>query len=464
MTFQDPRFYLFFALTWGLWALLRPAQRPGALLAASLLFYASFGKPVLWVALGLCAGGSWSLAPRIAVGAQARERWLGLGILLNLGVLASLRFGASVQPGFFTTLGVSYFSLQAIAYLCDVYFERQAPERSLGRVTLFLAFFPKLVQGPFERCQGLLNEIDAGSRSIDLERLRAGLLLLAWGLFQKAVVADRAAVGVDHLFAHLEGGRFFDLLLAAPLFTLQLFADFSGYTDMALGAALCFGVQMHANFAQPFLATSIADFWRRWHASFSDWIRDYLFEPLQMAFRGMAVAGTALALFLSFSLVGLWHGTGAGYLCFYLAHASLLSLAVFWRPWQKKLWKALGLEKSAWQRWWRTLVILAVTIALNLVFRAADLKGLKLLAGVRAGSWDAARASLEGLYNAMGCVDAAVCALGVLAMVVVSLLSSRIELLKAPLWLRWTAYASLALGLLFLGRYFGARQFIYAQF
>lgn len=315
-----------------------------------------------------------------------RKRWLWIGsfaCVTTLGVLKYLPFiesNANSILGLNSTLsstvisiGVSYFTFQAISYLADIYLEIEEAEHHFGYFALYLAFFPKLLQGPIERAGALLPQLKQ-SYQFDYDVMRSGMLLFTWGLFKKVVIADRLGLYVDAVYNDVHSFTGLPLLLATYAYAFQLYMDFSGYTDMALGSARLFNINLTQNFSNPYLATSIADFWRRWHISFSRWILDYIFKPLQMGWRNWGQAGTAAALIITFMVSGIWHGATWGFFVWGLLHGIYLASSIYYRPYQKRLHKWLGIEKSPWLKWWQVFVTFNLVCLAWVFFRAPALK------------------------------------------------------------------------------------------
>ncbi len=262
--------------------------------------------------------------------AQGKARRWGLYASLgaNLGVLATFKYydwlaghlavwlgqlglGAGTAPlpylGWVLPLGLSFHTFQALSYTLEVYHGRQAPERHLGRFALYVLFYPQLVAGPIERPQHLLPQFRIAHRW-DGRRVLAGLQLMAWGLFKKVAVADRLAPLVDSVFSHPMDFYGSPLFIATALFAVQIYADFSGYADMAVGAAQVMGFDLTRNFDRPYFAHSVRAFWSRWHISLTGWFRDYVYIPL-----GGSRVGRVRQwrnVLLTFGLSGLWHGAG----------------------------------------------------------------------------------------------------------------------------------------------------------
>ena len=355
------------------------------------------------------------------------------------------------------TIGVSYFIFQAVSYLIDVYWEIEEPEGHFGYFALYLAFFPKLLQGPIERAGDLLPQLRA-RQGFDYDNVRAGLVLFAWGMLKKVVLADRLAFFVNTVYDDVHAHTGLDLLFATYVYAVQLYCDFSGYTDMALGSALVFNIRLTQNFNTPYLASSIADFWRRWHISFSRWILDYIFKPLQMQFRRWQQWGSAGALLVTFLVSGVWHGANGHFVVWGALHGFYLAIAVLCQPLRKKICRRLGRTDLSLPKFWQTVVTFQLVCFAWIFFRARNLGDATyvvshLFAGLTRPSLDAVR---YGLLAA-----------GSLALTAsVETLHRNRQVMAAVLRrtaLRWTAYYTLALAIAVFG-VFGGSQFMYFKF
>ena len=202
-------------------------------------------------------------------------------------------------------VGISFYTFQSMAYTIDVYRGRLPAHRHLGIFATYVALFPQLVAGPIERAHNMLPQF-ALKFAFDYDRVVSGLRLVLWGFFKKVVIADRLAIYVNTVYGDLEAYTGFSLILAATFFTFQVYCDFSGYSDIAIGLARVMGYRLMENFRRPFLATSVSEFWRRWHISLSTWFRDYVYISLGGNRRGLA--RQIFNVFLVFTLSGLWHG------------------------------------------------------------------------------------------------------------------------------------------------------------
>jgi alginate O-acetyltransferase complex protein AlgI len=356
------------------------------LLAGSYGFYAALKAPYLLAVLLMVTGVSYACGLRIAAHKITRKRWLWIGSFTCVAILALLKYlpflGSQVNSIFglkstfsatIISIGVSYFTFQAISYLANIYLEIEEPEHHFGHFALYMAFFPKLLQGPIERPGDLLPQLKKPYH-FDYDSMRSGIILFTWGLFKKVVVADRLALYADQVYNNVHGYTGLSLIIGTYAFAFQIYFDFSGYTDMARGTGRMFGVNLTENFNSPYLATSIADFWRRWHISFSRWILDYIFKPLQMGWRNWGLAGTTLALIVTFLVSGLWHGVRWGFVIWGLLHGLYLATSTYYRPYQKRMYKWLGAENKKWVKWWQIFITFNLVNIAWVFFKANNLK------------------------------------------------------------------------------------------
>jgi alginate O-acetyltransferase complex protein AlgI len=341
MLFCSLKFLGFFALVFAVyWALPWHRARVLLLLAASFFFYASWNH---WLAclIGVSTLMDYLIARRLEASHSTHWRRLLLVVSLgaNLGLLVYFKYAnfflRSLEDGLHAAgmtaslpvlrvilpIGISFYTFEAINYIVDVY-RRQIPaERSLAHFMLFITFFPHLIAGPIVRARDFLPQVRRRKRW-SWPRLHFGAQLCLMGLFKKVAIADRMALYADPVFANPEQFGAAALWMAALAYALQVYCDFSGYTDMALGTAHMLGYKLAPNFNMPFLAANVAEFWRRWHISLSSWIRDYLFIPLGGS-RGGAWQ-TGRNLLVTMSLAGLWHGASWPFVVFGLLQGWML--------------------------------------------------------------------------------------------------------------------------------------------
>lgn len=259
-------------------------------------------------------------------------------LIINLGILVVFKyanfilenvyslvdmFGLSMEHRMLDLLlpvGISFYTFQALSYTLDVYHEKVSAEKNFINYALFVSFFPQLVAGPIERTGNLLSQIQKINTDshFSYENMRRGLLLMFWGLFEKIVIADRAAILVDTVFDNYTAHGFGSLVVATIAFTFQIYCDFDGYTNIARGAANVIGIRLIKNFRQPYFAGSIRDFWKRWHISLTTWFTDYLYIPLGGS--RCKRSRHLLNILIVFAISGLWHGANWNFVVWGMLH------------------------------------------------------------------------------------------------------------------------------------------------
>ena len=341
MLFTELRFVLFFVVVFGVhWALRWDGARKSWLLLASWSFYAAWDARFLGLIL-LSTLVDYVAALRIAATDDPGRRrgWLLVSLLTNLGILGVFKYfdffadsavqlagwlGIDLGPvalELVLPVGISFYTFQTLSYTLDVYRGQLQPNRSLRDVALFVAFFPQLVAGPIVRASEFLPQLQVPRRFAAVDwRPLLGLFLVGW--FKKACLADQVAPVVDAVFADPSAYAALDLWLGAALYAVQIYGDFSGYSDMAIATAGMLGYALPKNFDAPYLAANVSDFWRRWHISLSSWFRDYLYVPLGGNRR--SAPRTYANLGLVFLLCGLWHGAAWPFVLWGLYHGALL--------------------------------------------------------------------------------------------------------------------------------------------
>ncbi|TAF32629.1 MAG: MBOAT family protein [Cytophagales bacterium] len=333
MPFQSLSFLLFFAFISVLMWFWKGPSRIWVLLLGSAGLYASFRPAYLLVMLALIA---WDyLWARVIDAAEGKKkRWLlAVGILANLSMLGSFKympfltaqinvlFNASFTwPVWVLPVGLSFHTFQGMAYLVEVYRKNIKAEQRLDVYALYILFFPQLMAGPIERPQHLLPQIrNLASGQMNWPRFERGMLLLVAGFFRKLVVADVLGILSAPCFAQPQNFVGFPLFLSILCFSIQIYADFSGYTLMARGAAHTLGVRLSHNFKYPYFALSMQDFWKKWHISLSSWFKDYVYIPLGGSRQSFGMASAVLVL--TFLLSGFWHGANWNFLLWGLWNA-----------------------------------------------------------------------------------------------------------------------------------------------
>jgi alginate O-acetyltransferase complex protein AlgI len=472
MPFDSPEFLVFFVSAVAIYYLCPPRYRWAWLLAASYYFYAAWAPEyvILLVASTLV---TYVLAIQIAKASlqPRRKAFLALGLVLNLGLLALFKYlgffldslGALFDrfnllydvPAFqlLLPIGVSFYTFQTAGYLIDVYRAKVEPERHLGMLALYVSFFPQLVAGPIERAGRLLPQFRV-THSLSASSMADGLRLMLWGMFKKVVIADRLALYVDAVYDSPASYRGLPIALATLFFAVQIYSDFSGYSDFVLGAAKMMGYDLTVNFRGPYGSSSISEFWRRWHISLSSWFRDYLYIPLG----GNRVPKWRwyANLMIVFLLSGLWHGANWTFMLW----GGLFGLFYLWeistRPARDWVARALGLDKPALRTAIATVATLSLVCFAWLFFRANSISDAFLLLGNMAqmrnstdiqAPWADVLAN-PGLETAFS--------LGLVLLLVAGNLLRKHERPLFPSlgqrgWVRWAVYLLLALAILNLG-------------
>jgi alginate O-acetyltransferase complex protein AlgI len=484
MPFNSYQFVIFFFLVTVIYFVCPPRYRWGWLLAASLYFYAAWALEYV-VLLVISTLIVYLLAIQIAkTSARAWRRvLLALGLVLSVGLLSVLKYrdffsnslralfgGSSLIPDspsalLFLPVGISFYTFQTLSYLIDVYRGKTEPERDLGMLTLFVSFFPQLVAGPIERAGHLLPQLYA-KHDPDPSAISGGLQRMLWGLFKKIVVADRLAIYVDTVYNSPADYRGLPVILATYFFAVQIYCDFSGYTDIALGAAKVMGYNLTENFRQPYCSSSIAEFWRRWHISLSAWFRDYLYIPLG----GSRVPTWRwyTNLMIIFLVSGLWHGANWTFVLWGGLHGLYYLFEAWTHRARDKVFQMLHLAKPTVRTAIDTFITLNLICFAWLFFRANSSSDAFLLlnhmAQIRASTdiyapWTSA-VNRPGLQTAF--------ALGLIALLAAIhvLREHKCQTIVAIWqrdWVRWVAYLLLALAIMNLGI---AKEtpFVYLQF
>jgi alginate O-acetyltransferase complex protein AlgI len=383
MAFSSIEFGLFFAAVLVAYALVPQKFRWAVLLAASFLFYSWLGKIYLPLALAVMIAITYLFGRRISDIKEIRERrkllWAGIASILAIFIgfryfnfFAKIIAGSAettdaIRQPIVLTVGISFIAFQAISYMIDVFRGVTEHERHIGYFSLYLAYFPKLLQGPLETAGKLIPQLRS-TRINSYENIRSGVVLFSWGLCKKVIIADRMAAIVNQVFGSV---RYYDglsLIVAVYAFAVQIYADFSGYTDMAIGLSRIFGVSLTDNFNQPYFSTSFADFWRRWHISLMNWLRAYVFTPLQIIWRDQRILGSAAAILIVFAISGLWHGVGLTFVIWGILNGLLVAGTFLYHEFVAPPKKAEG--GGGVKKFIKIVVVFHLTCLLWVFFRA----------------------------------------------------------------------------------------------
>lgn len=244
-------------------------------------------------------------------------------------------------------IGISFYTFMAIGYTIDVYNEEIKAEKNLGIVALLMSFFPLILSGPIERAKNMLPQFKT-PREVNFNMISQGIKLMLWGYFMKLVVADRIGIYVDAVYDNILQHNGTSLLFASILYPFQIYCDLGGYSLIAIGSAIILGINVMQNFKRPFFATSMAEFWRRWHISLISWLTDYVYTPLSFTLRKFKVWGVVIALMTTFLISGIWHGASLTYVVWGIMQGVFLSFEALTKKKRSIFEKSYNLKKKSW--------------------------------------------------------------------------------------------------------------------
>jgi alginate O-acetyltransferase complex protein AlgI len=498
MLFNTPVFLVFITVIFFAYWFLPHRFRWILLLASSLFFY---GFMVLGYIAVLVASVLFNYYFGIRIGRsedkKQQERLLTWGVALNVLFLAGFKYGKVICSTYLATLhttkvggvegwiiplGISFFTFTNISYLIEIKRRKAQAEKHLGHFANYITFFPKLVMGPIEKPQQFLPQLKE-RHVFDYSRVTSGLRLMVWGFFKKLVIADRLAVPVNAVYGDPASYSGPSIVVATVFYSIQIYADFSGYIDIARGAGKILGFELSRNFNIPYSAKSIKDFWTRWHMTLSNWLRDYLFLPLAymvsrrlkkdryLGVRSDDIIYSA-AISVTFVICGIWHGVGWTFLLWGSLYAVYLVIGHLTEKAKKRFYSRTGILHHSWL--FSTIQIL-VTLSLVtfawLFFRASDLHSVKLLLTGLLNGWGSllTKEGLAGsvLFPGFGMVDLTIVFLCSAIMFVAEYLvyakNQAEKFCTLPVYLRWGAYYAALMIIFILGK-FENDSFIYFQF
>lgn len=479
MLFNSFHFIFFFPIVVLLFFFIRHQYRWILLLLASYYFYMSW-KPVYAILLlsstliDFYCGIQMSKVSE----KEKRKKYLWLSLITNFGVLFFFKYfnflnevitdsfslmGTSIYLPTLEVLlpvGISFYTFQAVSYSIDVYRGVMKAETNLGHFSLYISFFPQLVAGPIERPSHLLPQFKT-KKKFNYSLASSGLRLMAWGFFKKLVVADNIAVIVNSIYAQHETVSGGWVLIGAFLFTIQIYCDFSGYTDIAIGTARILGFDFMKNFNRPFFSKSINEFWGRWHISLSTWFRDYLYIPL---------GGNRTVkwrwyynIFITFFISGLWHGANWTYIVWGAMHGVTIIIERIFRIEASKIYV---------YRFIQFLITFSIVILTFHVFRSTTIKNAftgfyRIFSDLLSFQFSTFINTQSIQLNSLK-IDWLIIALGSSILFSVEYLQRKHKvstlLYKLTGWQRWTIYCLFVTMILLLGKFNSNQEFIYFQF
>ena len=462
MSFISLNFVTLFVCTFLLYYTLPPKYRKAILLLSSCVFIGYYHIAFLIIALLISLAtfflGKW-------VGQSKHEKDTkriyisGLCFLIT-GWLA-FRY-ANLLPGvhWLFPLGISFYTFQALSYLTEIYWKEEEPEENLADFMIYMLFFMKFLSGPIERARDMLPQLKSG-KPVAYPSIVYGMKLIVVGLIKKLILADYISPYIDGIFNSIHTASGIQLLMACLLYPVELYGDFSGYTDIALGGACMLGFKLSPNFNRPFIAQTTAEFWRRWHMSLSFWVRDYLYLPLSSGMRRWGQWGVFLSLSLTFAGLGAWHGAGWNYIIYGLIQGLIIFYEMKTAMIRNKIKNCIGNPLFTTLSILRTYLLFAFSLIFFRLESVSDaLYYIRNISFSTHASWKEVSIGIPD-HNCIVAGSALVLIL------VYEYFMSKRDLLEAlekqPMLVRWGIYYLLAIMFFTLGQ-FNSDSFIYLQF
>ena len=419
-------------------------------------YYLPFLLTAVVVALFTFFWAQW-MESRAKAGKKTKPVYIA-GIIALIG--GWLLLHGTVIDDIIFPLGMSFYTFQAISYLTDVYWQEQRSERNWVDFLIYMLFFMKFLSGPIERGGDLLPQLK-DPRPFIYSNAVTGLKYILLGLIKKLLIANQISPQTDVMFHSIHDLSGVQLLMTCLLYPIELYADFSGYTDIAIGGAYMFGIKLSPNFNRPFAARSTADFWRRWHMSLSFWVRDYLYVPLTAGTRNWGQWGIYFSLLITFLALGLWHGAGLTFAIYGLIQGVLICWEMKTAAFRNNLPQYIGKYAADSLLIVRTYLLFALSL---IFFRVQSLSDawyfLRNISFEVHSSWKEMNIGIRD-HN---CI---VAGSALLLVLIYEYYASKYNLMETlerqPAWLRWSVYYLLVFALLMLGK-FDTETFIYLQF
>ncbi len=492
MIFNSLEFALFFPLFFVIYSLLYTNLKKQNLiiLVASYLFYGWWD----WRFLTLIMASTlvdFIIGLEIAKASheKKRKKLLLISIFFNLGLLAFFKYynffidnlissfsflGIKLQTrslNIILPIGISFYTFQTMSYTIDIYKKKIKPVTAIISFAAFVSFFPQLVAGPIERATNLLPQFQK-KRILKYEQVADGLKLVVWGLFKKVVIADRLAILVNNVYGSPNEYNGVCLVIATIFFAFQIYLDFSGYSDIAIGAAETLGFKLMNNFNRPYFSKSVSEFWKRWHISLSSWFRDYVYIPL--GGNKCSKKRLYLNLIITFTLSGLWHGANWTYIIWGALNGAYLISSI----WVSNIKSQFIVESEDKKRLSNITKLCKISTTFILIclswifFRARTVhEALYIISNLHTGWAETIRkiisGSIPGMNFGLGAKEFVISCLLLLFILIVHLLQRskplRETVKNLPTYPRWIFYYSAVLSIIYLGAY-GENQFIYFQF
>lgn len=505
MLFNSFNFCIFFSITFILYYFLPPKFNWILLLIASTFFYIYTGAitiiiPLVIILTTYICGIQINKTKHI----KLKKLYFLSGLFINIGLLVFFKYinfliftalkllniiGQASQSvkhdSYFThlivPLGISYITFQAIGYLIEINRVNQAPEKNIGLFATYIMFFPKLLSGPIERAHNFLPQLHV-KHIFDYAQVAYGFKRIIWGVFKKIVIANRLAIITDSVFNDVQHHSGLSFIIASVFFTFQLYADFSGYTDIAIGTAKMLGFNIMENFNMPFMAKSVSEFWRRWHISLTSWVYDYIYIPIVFKLYNWKKSAVIFAMMVTFLILGFWHGASWNFIIFGFLQGFILSIEFLTNKFRKKIKKVIPLFINNGLGIIFTFLYFSFSL---IFFRAKNIKDSlyiirHLFDNLSSQVIDFSRVlksfflnvDLNYQINFNGhlfslFIDLLLSFLFIIIMLIFHYAQQKKDIIgklnNRPIWQRWTFYYTLIIITLLFGIY-ETRQFIYFQF
>lgn len=488
MSYASIEFLLFVLVLVLIYYIFPKKHRYIVLLIGSLIFYYLFsGKYIIFILLSSVI--TYFSGKLIEKYNDKRKLILTLSILLNLSFLLVLKYnnffgdifrvvGINIPyKKFILPIGISYYTLETISYLTDIYRKRMKAETNYLKVLLFLVYFPQIVEGPIANYSRLSKTL-FNTEKFNYDNFVSSFVLIGWGFVKKLVIADRAGIFVSKVFENNYGGAL--LIIGVLLYTLQIYADFSGCIDIVSGVSELFGVKLDENFKRPFFSKSIQEFWRRWHITLGTWLKEYIFYPISLSKLNMKLnlklrkmkskyisrfIITAFPLFFVWFFNGMWHGASFKYVVYGLYYYVLMMICILLEPVFKKIISIFKINTEVWSyKFFQAIRTILIVCFGMFLFRVDSFKQMGLMLHSKA------TASLFSL--GLKKLDFALLMVGILVMLIVGVMQEfniniRKELQKQNLLFKWLIYYIIIFSVIIFGIYgkgYDAASFIYGGF
>ncbi len=481
MLFNSYPFLVFFVVVTSLYFIIPYGKRWLLLLLASCYFYMAF-VPVYILILGFTIVIDYIAGIQIEKAkGRRRKLFLIISLIANIGVLVFFKYFNFINfnltfllksfswnnplpyLSILLPIGLSFHTFQAMSYTIEVYRGNHPAEKHFGIYALYVMFYPQLVAGPIERPQNILYQFRE-KHNFNYNLVTSGLKLATWGLFKKVVIADRLSVVVDSVYNHPQNFNSLGLIIATIFFAFQIYCDFSGYTDMAIGIARVMGFKLMANFNKPYQAKSLNEFWQRWHISLSSWFRDYLYIPL--GGNRVTIPRWYLNLFIVFLISGLWHGASWTYIIWGALHGFYLIFALITKNFREKFSHAVFIDKISFLPVLSTFLLVCFAW---IFFRANNVESAFYIAKHIFTGLPYLVKNHHQLIQDYGLnkKEMGFSVLLILFLEGFNYVQSKKNIVQLftqkPVYIRWAAYYALLIMILVFGE-FSDRQFIYFQF